>query len=147
MTLTEKVREDMTAAMKARDTLRLSTLRMLQAALKNEQIAKGRELTDPEALEIVLRSVKQRQDSIEQFEKGGRMDLVEKEQAELAILESYTPQQLTELETEKLVQDVVEMTGAETRKDVGKVMKEIMATHRGRIDGKKVSEILNRLLP
>lgn len=144
--LTERVRAELTESMKARDAARTSTLRMLQASLKNEQIEKGHELSDEEAEAVIRRAVKQRQDSIEQFTKGGRQDLVDKERAELGMLQGYLPQQISDIETEKMVQDVIAMVGAKTKADVGKVMKEIMATHKGRVDGKKVQQILNRLL-
>ena len=144
--LTERIRAELTESMKARDAARTSTLRMLQASLKNEQIEKGHELSDEEAEAVIRRAVKQRQDSIEQFTKGGRQDLVDKERAELGMLQVYLPQQMSDIETEKLVQDVIAMVGAESKADVGKVMKEIMASHKGRVDGKKVQAILNRLL-
>jgi uncharacterized protein YqeY len=145
-TLTERIRGELTESMKARDAARTSTLRMLQAAFKNEQIEKGHELSDEEAEAVIRRAVKQRQDSIEQYAKGGRQDLVDKETAELAMLQRYLPQQLGDAETEKLVQDVIQVVGAESKADVGRVMKEIMATHKGRVDGKKVQQILGRLL-
>lgn len=145
--LTEKIRQDLTDSMKARDAQRTSTLRLLQSALKNEQIEKGHELADEEAQAVIRRAVKQRQDSIEQYEKGNRPELAQKEAAELTILESYLPQQLSDVEVEKIVQDIVQMVGAVSKKDVGRVMKEVMAKHKGVIDGKKVQEILGRLLP
>jgi uncharacterized protein YqeY len=145
--LTERIRAELTEALKARDTLRLSTLRMLQAGFKNEQIEKGHELSDQEAEAVIRRAVKQHQDSIEQFGKGGRQDLVDKEAAELAILEAYLPEQMSDLETEKMVQDVIAMVGAGSKKDIGRVIKEIMATHRGRVDGKRVQELVSRFLP
>lgn len=144
--LTERVRLELTESMKARDAARTSTLRMLQAAIKNEQIEKGHELSDEEAEAVIRRAVKQRQDSIEQFTKGGRQELADKESAELQMLQAYLPQQMSDLETEKMVQDVIAMVGAKSKADVGKVMKEIMAAHKGRVDGKKVQQILSRLL-
>ncbi|HEY5611776.1 MAG TPA: GatB/YqeY domain-containing protein [Thermoanaerobaculia bacterium] len=145
--LTERIRADLTKSMKARDAARTSTLRLLQSSLKNEQIELGHEPTDEEAQAVIRRAIKQRHDSIEQYEKGGRADLADKEKHELAILETYRPQQMSDLDVEKLVQDVVEMVGAESKKDVGRVMKEIMAKYKGQIDGKKAQEILSRLLP
>ena len=146
MKITEQIRAELTEAMKARDALKTSTLRLVQSALKNEQIAKGHELSDEEAILIIQKGVKQRQDSIEQYTNGNRPDLAAKEQAELDLLERYLPQQLSDLDTEKAIQDVVELVGAESRKDVGRVMKEIMSKYRGQVDGKKVQEILSRLL-
>jgi uncharacterized protein YqeY len=147
MALTEKIRADLTESMKARDAERTSTLRMLQAALKNEQIDKGHELGDAEAVAVIRRAVKQRQDSIEQYEKGNRQDLADKEKREMEILNVYLPQQMADHEVEKLIQDVIQLTGAESRKDVGRVMKEIMAKYRDQLDGRKVQEVLARLLP
>lgn len=144
--LTERVRLELTESMKARDAARTSTLRMLQAAIKNEQIEKGHELSDEEAETVIRRAVKQRQDSIEQYTKGGRQELADKESAELQMLQAYLPQQMSDLETEKMVQDVIALVGAKSRADIAKVMKEIMATHKGRVDGRKVQEIANRLL-
>ena len=144
--LVDRIRTELTESMKARDALRTSTLRMLQAALKNEQIDKGHELSDEEAEAVIRRSVKQRQDSIEQFSKGLRPDLVDKETAELKILQSYLPEQFTDVETEKLIQDVISMVGAESKADVGKVMKEVMGRYKGQIDGKKAQQIVSRLL-
>ncbi|MBI2212729.1 MAG: GatB/YqeY domain-containing protein [Acidobacteria bacterium] len=146
MSLTEQVRADLTAAMKAKEAEKLSTLRMLQSALKNEQIEKMHELSDAEAAVVIRRAVKQRQDSIEQFEKAGRQELADKEKRELAILEGYLPAQMSDEALEALIQGLVTATGAASKKDTGKVMKEIMAKHRDQVDGKKVQEILGRLL-
>lgn len=147
MALTEQIRADMTAAMKAKEAERLSTLRMLQSALKNEQIEKMHELSDAEASAVIRRGVKQRQDSIEQYEKAGRQELADKEKRELAILETYLPKQMSDEALEEIVKAIIAATGAASKKDTGKVMKEIMAKHRDEVDGKKVQEILGRLLP
>lgn len=146
-TLTERVRTDLTASMKARDALKTSTLRMLQSALKNEQIDKGRELSDEEAAAIIRRGVKQRQDSIEQFTKGNRPELAQKEEVELEILNSYLPRQLSDEDVEQVVRAAISQVGASSRKDSGAVMKAVMATHKGLVDGKKVQEIVAKLLP
>jgi uncharacterized protein len=145
--LTEKVRADMTEAMKAQDKDRLSTIRMLQSALKNEQINAGHELTDEEAMTVIRKAVKQRQDSIEQYTKGNRPELADKERAEMEILKSYLPPELTEEEIEAGVREIVASTGAQSKKDMGKVMKEAAARYKGRVDGKKIQEIVSRLLP
>jgi uncharacterized protein YqeY len=144
--LTEQVRADMTAAMKAKEAEKLSTLRMLQSALKNEQIEKMHELSDAEAAAVIRRAVKQRQDSIEQYEKAARQELADKEKRELAILEAYLPKQMSDEALEALIKGLVAETGATSKKDTGKVMKEIMAKHRDEVDGKKVQEILGKLL-
>lgn len=147
MSLTEKIRADLTESMKARDTERTSTLRMIQAALKNEQIEKQHELSDEEVLVVLRRAVKQRQDSIEQYTKGGRKDLADKEASELRMLDIYLPKQMSDEEVEATVQAMIADVGATTKKDSGRVMKEIMAKYKGLIDGKKVQEIVGRLLP
>jgi hypothetical protein len=147
MSLTEKIRADLTESMKAKDAARTSTLRMLQSALKYEQIEKGHELSDEEAIAIIQRAVKQRQDSIEQYTSGNRPELAEKERSELEMLQKYLPAQLSDEEAEEIVREAIASTGAESRKDTGKVMKEVRAQHKGRIDGRKVQEIVGRLLP
>jgi uncharacterized protein YqeY len=147
MALTDQIRADLTAAMKARDAARTSTLRMLQAAIKNEQIEKGGELDDAEVMAVVRRAVKQRNDSVEQYEKAGRQDLADKEKAELVVLEAYLPKQMSDDELEALVKETIASVGAESKKDMGKVMKEIMAKHRDTVDGKKVQAVLGKLLP
>ena len=147
MKLTEQIRSDLTDAMRARDAARLSTLRLIQAAIKNEQIDKGHELSDEEAQVVIHRAVKQRQDSIEQYTKGNRPELAEKESAELVTLQSYLPQMMSDDETEAALKDIVASVGATSKKDMGKVMKEVMARHKGRIDGRKVQEWIGKLLP
>lgn len=145
--LAEKVRADMTAAMKAQEKERLSTLRMLQSALKNEQINIGHELTDEEAMTVIRKAMKQREDSIEQYTNAGRAELAEKERSEMELLKTYLPPELTEEEVESCIRDIIASTGAQSKKDFGKVMKEATARFKGRVDGKKIQEIVQRLLP
>jgi uncharacterized protein len=145
-TLTEKVRADMTAAMKAQEKERLSVIRMLQSALKNEQINAGHELSDEEAMSVIRKSVKQRQDSIEQYSNAGRNELADKERSEMEILKSYLPAEMSEEELESGLREIVASTGAQSKKDLGKVMKEASARYKGRADGKKIQEIVSRLL-
>lgn len=146
-TLTERIRTDMTDAMKAQQKERLSTLRMIQSALKNEQINVGHELSDEEALTVIRKAMKQRQDSIEQYTKGNRPELAEKERAEMELLKTYLPPELTDEEIESGIREIVASTGAQSKKDMGKVMKEATAKYKGRVDGKKIQEIVSRLLP
>lgn len=146
-TLSEKIRADLTESMKARDAERTSTLRMLQSALKNEQINLKRELTDEETLAVIRKSVKQRQDSIEQYTKGNRPELADKERAEMELLKTYMPPELTDEELESGLREIVASTGAQSKKDMGKVMKEASARYKGRVDGKKIQEVVSRLLP
>ena len=145
-TLAERIRTELTESMKARNAEKTSTLRMIQAALKNEQIEKGHELSDEETEAILRRAVKQRLDSIDQYRKGGREELASKEESELAIIQAYLPQMMSDAETEAVVDEAIASTGASSRSDTGKVMKAIMASHRGRVDGKKVQEILSKRL-
>jgi len=146
-TLSEQIRNDLTAAMKAQEKDRLSTLRMLQSAIKNEQINSGHELSDEEAMTVIRKAVKQRLDSIEQYTKGNRPELAEKERVEMELLKAYLPPELTEEEIESGVREIIASTGAQSKKDMGKVMKEATARYRGRVDGKKIQEIVSRLLP
>lgn len=145
--LTAQIRTDLTAAMKAKDAGRLSTLRMLQSAMKYQQIEVGHELSDDETLAIIRKAVKQRLDSIDQFTKGNRPELAAKEAAEMDILKTYLPPELTEEELESGLREIIASTGAASKKDMGKVMKEATARYKGRVDGKKIQEIVSRLLP
>ena len=145
--LTEQIRADLTESMKARTAERTSTLRMLQAAIKNEQINVGHELSDEEAMSVIRKGIKQRQDSVEQYQKGNRPELAAKEQSEIEILKTYMPPELSESELESGLRDIIASTGAQSKKDMGKVMKEATARYKGRADGKKIQEIVGRLLP
>jgi uncharacterized protein YqeY len=133
--------------MKAKDAPRLSALRMLKAAIMNKGIEKGRDLEDAELLQVVSSLVKQRRDSIEQFSKAGRTDLVDKETAEIAVLEAYLPPAATAAEIEAAVSAAVAETGASSAKDMGKVMKAVMPMLAGKnADGKAVNEAVRRKL-
>jgi uncharacterized protein YqeY len=145
--LTEKIRTELTAAMKARDAERLSTLRMLQSAFKYQQIESGHELSDEEAMSVIRKAVKQRLDSIEQYTKGNRPELAEKERREMELLKTWLPPELTDDEIETGVREIIASTGAQSKKDMGKVMKEASARYKGRVDGRKIQEIVGRLLP
>ena len=145
--LTEQVRTDLTQSMKARTAERTSTLRMLQAAIKNEQINVGHELSDEEAMSVIRKGIKQRQDSVEQYTKGNRPELAAKERAEIEILKGYLPPELSDAELESGLREVIASTGAQSKKDMGKVMKEATARYKGRAEGRKIQEIVSRLLP
>src|SRR5260370_28813389 len=145
--LTEQIRAPLTESMKARTAERTSTLRMLQSALKNEQISVGHELSDEEAMAVIRKGIKQRQDSVEQFTKGNRPELAAKEQAEIGVLKGYMPPELSDAELESGLREIVASTGAQSKKDMGKVMKEANARYKGRAEGKKIQEIVSRLLP
>jgi uncharacterized protein len=142
-----RLEQDLKAAMKTGDKRRVGTLRLLLAALKNEKIQAQRGLTDDEVEAVLRRAVKQRKDSIEQYAQGGRSDLVAAEKAELAILESYLPQGMSDEELETTIRAIVAEKGFSSGRDVGLLMKELMARHRGRVDGKKAQEIARRILP
>jgi uncharacterized protein YqeY len=147
MGLAQDVNAAITSAMKARDQVRLGPLRMLKAALTNKQIEKGHELDDAEALQVVASLVKQRRESIEQFQKGGRTDLVEKEAREIQILEAYLPPAMDAAELDGLVQTAITEVGATSPKDMGRVMKDLMPRLAGRgVDGKAVNELVRRKL-
>lgn len=147
MGLTEDVNRAITEAMKARDQVRLDPLRMLKTALTNKQIEKGHELDDAEALQVVASLVKQRRDSIEQFTRGGRTDLADKEAREIHILAAYLPPAMDAAEIERIVQATIAETGATSAKDLGRVMKGVMARVAGRgVDGKVVNEFVRRAL-
>ena len=147
MLLIERLVTTIAEAMKARDQARLSSLRMLKAALMNKEVEKGRPLTGDEELQVVASLVKQRKDSIDQFTKAGRQDLVDKETAELAVIEAYLPPALGAEELERVVAEVVTETGATSPKDIGKVMKGVMAKLAGaQVDGRAVNELVKRRL-
>lgn len=136
----------MKEAMRRGDRVTLSTLRLLLSALHNEEIKGRRELTPEEALKTVTTLCKQRQESIEYFRKGGRDDLVAKEEAELEILRRFLPQALSEDEARTLIRDAMDEVGAQGLRDLGKVMKQVMPKVTGRIDGKRVNELAKEML-
>jgi uncharacterized protein YqeY len=142
-----RIEADLKSAMKSGDKPRVATLRLLLAALKNEKIQAQRELTAEEVEAVLRRSVKQRRDSIEQYARGGRQDLVDAETRELTILEEYLPRGMSDAEVEAALKDIIEKKGFSSARDVGLAMKELMAEHKGRVDGKKAQEIARRLLP
>jgi uncharacterized protein YqeY len=147
MTFVEKLNQDIAEAMKAKDQDRLGPLRMLKAALMNKKVERGKDVTDGEALAIVSTLVKQRKDSVEQFTNAGRQDLADKEKAEIGILETYLPPPVSREELEKAVDEAVRTTGASSPKDMGGVMKAVMAGLAGRnADGKLINELVRARL-
>jgi uncharacterized protein YqeY len=147
MSLEQTLSADIVTAMKAKDATRLTALRMLKTALTNKSIEKGRALDGAEELQVVSMLVKQRRDSIDQFTKGGRQDLADKEQAEILILNAYQPASASDDEIAAAVAAAVTETGAATAKDMGKVMKAVMVILAGKtVDGKKVSEAVKARL-
>jgi uncharacterized protein YqeY len=145
--LVDRINADITAAMRARDQARLAPLRMLKSALTNKSVEKGHGLDDQEAMQVVSTLIKQRRDSIEQFEKGGRRDLADKETAEIGVLEQYLPPPVSDADITAAIDAVVAETGASGPKDVGKVMKGVMGRLAGRtVDGRMVNELVRKRL-
>jgi uncharacterized protein YqeY len=147
MSLREQIVSDLTASMKAQDASRTSTLRMVKAAIMNRRIEKGAELDDDEVQKLLRSLVKQRRDSIEQYEKAGRQELVDKEKAEIDVIEAYLPQAAPAEEIEQAVVAAIAETGASSMKDMGKVMKAAQAALAGKnADGRVVSETVKSKL-
>ena len=148
MPLKEKLTADMKEAMKAREAgrQRLGVIRLVRGVIRQQEIDGQRELDDDAVLAVISKEVKQRRDSIEEFQKGGRTDLVRQNEEEIAILMDYLPQQMTEDEVRSAVTEAVAATGAAAPKDMGKVMKELMPRVKGRADGKLVNQIVRELL-
>jgi len=144
--LKEKLEADLRQAMKDRDNVKRSTLRLLLAAIKNAEIAKRGSLGNPDILGVVAREVKQRNESIEAFKQGDRQDLVAQEEAEMAILQEYLPRQLSREEVIVEARQVIEEVGAQGPRDKGKVMSRIMAQLKGKADGREINEIVTELL-
>ncbi len=141
MSLVEQIQKELTAAMKEKDELRLSVLRMMKSALKNKEVEKMHPLEDAEALQVLQTLVKQRRESVEQFTKGGRMDLAEKETKEIAILEGYLPAAAGDAETAQAIEAAIAETGANSPKQMGAVIKAARARLAGKtVDGKLLSE-------
>ena len=139
MTLKDTIISDLTEAMKAKEADRVSTLRMVKANLMNRQIEKGSELDDDDMQKLLRSLVKQRRDSIEQYEKAGRQELVDKETAEIAVIETYLPQAASQEEIEQAVSGAIAETGASSMKDMGKVMPVAIERAAGRADGRRLS--------
>jgi len=149
LTISERLTQDITTAMKARDEHRLTTLRMVKSALKNKEIDKRAPLDDLEAMAVLNTLIKQRKDSIEQFTKGGRKELADKEAAEIVMIEGYMPKAAVEEEIAAVVRAAISEMGSPTMKDMGAVMKNAMAKFAAsgaRVDGKIVSETVKKLL-
>lgn len=149
MSIPEQIQKDIIAAMKARDEARLSALRMVKTALKNREIEKMAPLDDNESLKVLSTLIKQRKESVEQFRKGGRNEMADKEEAEIGLIESYMPKAAGEEQIVAGVRAVIAEMGAPTMKDMGSVMKNVMARFQGggiRVDGKQVSDVVKREL-
>ena len=149
MGISDQVQKDMVEAMRSRDELRLSTLRMVKSALKNKEIDKRGPLDDKEAQQVLSTLIKQRRDSIEQFQKGGRQELADKEAAEIKVIEAYLPKAMGEEEIAAVVKSTIAEMGSPTMKDMGTVMKNVMGKLQAsgaRVEGKTVSDLVKKHL-
>ena len=144
--LKQKLSDDLKGAMKVGDTVRRGTIRMLMAAINNVEKARQTELEDSDIFGVIAKEVRQRRESIEAFKQGNRQDLVDKEEAELAILQEYLPQQMTREEVVEAARKVIAEVGAEGPGDKGKVMPKIMAQLKGQADGREINEVVSELL-
>lgn len=141
MTLLEQLSEDVKDAMRAGENLRRDTLRMVLAAMKNRRIEVGEDLDDDQQLTVLLSAVKSRTDSVTQYEANGRQDLADQERAEIEVIQGYLPQQLGEEETAEIVRAKIAELGLTSKKEMGQLMKAIMADHKGMVDGKRVQQV------
>jgi len=146
MSLSDRLNDDMKLAMKSQDKFKLSVIRMVRAAIKNIEIDQRKPLEEQEVLDVLNREVKQRKDSLQEFEKAGREDLAETLKAEIVILMEYMPQQLSDEEVKAIVQQTIQEVGASSKADMGKVMSALMPKVKGRADGKVVNQFVQQLL-
>lgn len=146
MTMRERIEADVKTAMRERNELARDTLRMVLAAMKNRRIELGEDLDEEQELAVLLQSVKSRKDSAEQYRNAGREELAAKELAEIGIIEAYLPEQLSEEETREVVAALVAELGLTSKKELGALMKETMARHKGRVDGKLVQRVAGEIL-
>ncbi|MBU1166958.1 GatB/YqeY domain-containing protein [Patescibacteria group bacterium] len=144
--LLDQINQEIKEAMKAKETAKLSTLRMLLSDVKNKKIELQKDLTDEDIQKVVKSVVKQRKDSIESYSSGGRDDLVKKEEAEIKVLEDYLPEEMDDASLEKIVDEVVAETGASSMKDMGQVMGKVMGKVSGEADGNRVKEVVQKKL-
>jgi hypothetical protein len=146
MSLEERLVEEMKQALKSNDKLRLSTIRMIRSALKNKEIELRKKLEDEDVVKVIQAMVRKGEESVEQFQTGGRMDLVEKEKREIEILKSFLPQPLSQEEILKIIDQSIQETQASSLKDIGKVMKSVMPKMGGKADGKLINQLVKERL-
>ncbi|CCQ96065.1 conserved hypothetical protein [[Clostridium] ultunense Esp] len=146
MPIMERLNQDLKEAMKDKDSFRLSVVRMLKSSLKNEEINRNKPLSEEEELFVLTRELKMRLDSLQEFERAGRKDLIDKAQREIAIVKSYLPEELSEEELRQMIQEVISQVGATSKKDMGKVMANLMPKVTGRADGKRVNQLVQEYL-
>ncbi len=142
----ERLKSDLKDAMKAKDVFKRETIRFLMSAIKQIEVDERRELSDDDIFKIIQRSIKQREDAAKQYQDAGRDDLYQKETKEAALIKSYLPQQYTEIELREIISNIIKAQGATSMKDMGGVIKEVMAKVGSRADGKSVSKIVKELL-
>lgn len=142
----DKLTSDMKEALKSQDKIRLQTIRMVLASIKNAEIDKQRPLNEEEIMNVIQREIKMRREALEQFARGGREDLVKQTEAEIKVLEGYLPQQLSDEELTSLIRETIEEVGAKSGKDMGKVMAALMPKIRGKADGRRANELVKQLL-
>ena len=147
MSLLDKLNDDLKQAMRDKDKLKLSVIRMVKSSIKNEEINQGSELSDDQVLALLNRELKQRRDSLQEFEKAGRADLAEPTRAEIEVLLTYLPKQMEEAEIRQIVKETIEQVGATSKKDLGRVMGAIMPKVKGKADGTLVNKVVQELLP
>lgn len=146
MSLKEKLQEDLKSSMKNKDTVRKSVITLVRAAIKQYEVDKRKELSNDGVIEIISKQLKQRKDSLVEFEKAGRDDLIEETKSEIQVLEEYLPQQLSEDELEQIVIETIAEVGATSMKDMGKIMSTIKPKTAGRADGRKINELVKKNL-
>lgn len=146
MTIEERLTQDMKTALKSNDKIRLETIRLLRSQIHNTGITKGKELSEEEIFEVMVKEAKKRKESIKMFEDGGRQDLVENETREMEIISSYLPEPLNEKELETIIREAIKEVRAESMRDMGKVMAVVMPKTKGRADGKQVQELVKKKL-
>lgn len=146
MAFLDQLNDDLKQAMRDKDKIRLSVIRMVKSAAKNREIELGRALTDDDVVAVIQKEIKQRRDSLQAFRDANRTDLIEQAEREIAVLESYLPAQLGDDEIAELAKDVMARVGASGKADMGKVMRELMPAVRGRADGRRVQQIVESLL-
>jgi len=146
MSLLNRLTEELKESLRGGDQTRVSVIRLLKSAIKNREIEKMAPLTEDEIIDVIMSGVKQRRESIEQFQKGGREDLVRKEEKELEILQSFLPPPLSEEDLKREIKSVIEEVGASSPRDIGKVMKALMPRIKGRAEGARVSSLVKELM-
>ena len=146
MSLEERLVEEMKQAMKSNEKLKLSTIRMVRSALKNKEIELRKKLEDEDIVKVIQAMVRKGEESVEQFQTGGRMDLVEKEKSEIEIMKSFLPQPLSQEEILKIIDQSIQETQASSLKDLGKVMKSVMPKMGGKVDGKLINQLVKEKL-